>query len=384
MKKLGQKIISCLAAVVMLVGCGFILTACGKNNDPDKVMNISMNPSIELVLDGNNKVLSVNAINDEGNFIIANASFTGLSAEDAVDLFIKTTEENGFVDTTLAAEDNKLEIEISGDDAQKLYDKVKKSADKYLQSLNLNVTVTLEKLSKENLEKLVDECMQELSESEIKGKTEEELLALIKESREETKNLMNQELKQLYYNERADEIIKEKFQSIKTQLDALTTNLGVAGEIAKTTFNSAYTTLTDKLEELNTKYAETFLDDDSDYQKAVAKFMEEKKKLLEARVNEDDENLTSLKAAVSTAETALTTARTAATNAINLVRNTMLTAVTTLETALTTINAHINADTVNNAVNNAKAEFKANFETTYATYINDDYWKNGLKPTTNA
>ena len=150
MKKLGQKIISCLAAVVMLVGCGFILTACGKNNDPDKVMNISMNPSIELVLDGNNKVLSVNAINDEGNFIIANASFTGLSAEDAVDLFIKTTEENGFVDTTLSAEDNKLEIEISGDDAQKLYDKVKKSADEYLQSLNLNVTVTLENLSKEN------------------------------------------------------------------------------------------------------------------------------------------------------------------------------------------------------------------------------------------
>jgi len=380
MKKIKSKVISCLVAAVMLVCSGILLTACGKN-DTNKVMNLSMNPSIELVLDGDNKVVTVNAINDEGNFIISNATFTGLSAEDAVDLFIKTTEEYGFVDTTLSATDNKLQIEISGEDAEKIYNKVKKSADEVLSDLGLSVTVSLQSLTKDNLESLVAECMQELSATEIDAKSEEELLNLIKASREETKNFMSQELKELYYNARADELIKEKFESIKSQLDSLSTNPAVA--IAKAGFDIAYSTLTGALNSLNTLYAETFLDTDSPYQKAVNKFMTDKKALLEARVNSTTTDFTALKEAVETAEKALNTAKTNAETAINGAKTTLLQAVTAIETAMNSIASYINTDTVSTAVNNAKTEFKANFETQYQIYIQNNYWKDGLKPAVN-
>jgi len=380
MKKIKSKVISCLVAAVMLVCSGILLTACGKN-DTNKVMNLSMNPSIELVLDGDNKVVTVNAINDEGNFIISNATFTGLSAEDAVDLFIKTTEEYGFVDTTLSATDNKLQIEISGEDAEKIYNKVKKSADEVLSDLGLSVTVSLQSLTKDNLESLVAECMQELSATEIDAKSEEELLNLIKASREETKNFMSQELKELYYNARADELIKEKFESIKSQLDSLSTNPAVA--IAKAGFDIAYSTLTGALNSLNTLYAETFLDTDSPYQKAVNKFMTDKKALLEARVNSTTTDFTALKEAVETAEKALNTAKTNAETAINGAKTTLLQAVTAIETAMNSIASYINTDTVSTAVNTAKTEFKANFETQYQIYIQNNYWKDGLKPAVN-
>ena len=41
----------------------------GKNPDRKTVMNVSLNPEVEFVLDGNDKVVTVNALNEEGNLM---------------------------------------------------------------------------------------------------------------------------------------------------------------------------------------------------------------------------------------------------------------------------------------------------------------------------
>ena len=46
-------------------------------NREKRVMNISINPSVEFVLDEEDKVISVNALNEEGNLIIGAETFVG-------------------------------------------------------------------------------------------------------------------------------------------------------------------------------------------------------------------------------------------------------------------------------------------------------------------
>ena len=80
-----KKFLSILFAFLVLVPCTYVLTACG-GNKTEKVMNVDLNPSLEFVLDKNDKVVTVNALNDDGNHIISIATksetlFEGLTAE---------------------------------------------------------------------------------------------------------------------------------------------------------------------------------------------------------------------------------------------------------------------------------------------------------------
>lgn len=107
-------------------------------------MNVELNPQLEFVLDTDNKVVSVNALNDEGNKIILSATFVGLSAEDAVDKFLEIAKEDGYLITgSVNAEENQINISISGD-SKNLLKAVKDSAVNYLNSVNINADVLSE------------------------------------------------------------------------------------------------------------------------------------------------------------------------------------------------------------------------------------------------
>ena len=230
--------------VFVLMPCLLLISACSKPDPNARVMNVSLNPEIEFVLDDENKVVSVNALNDEGNFILAKASFKGLTAEDAVELFIEVSSQNGFV-LQGTANLNEVDIEISGENAQKLFNSIKSSVNEALTNANYRIKLELEDIDLEALREKVEECMQELSESEINALTEEELIALIKESRLQTENLLSQELKDFFYQERAIELHKAEMQKIKEQLDS-----------AQNLFALMFSALADSFESLNATQAE--------------------------------------------------------------------------------------------------------------------------------
>ena len=134
-----KKLISILVVLVLVVGALFALTACEPKGKPATVMNISLNPEVEFVLDGNGKVLTVNALNEDGNLIITATVFEGKTAEEAAKLFVQVSHELGFlVSGNAQIENNDINIEISGDaaDVQEMYQEVKTSVQEYFTKEN--------------------------------------------------------------------------------------------------------------------------------------------------------------------------------------------------------------------------------------------------------
>ena len=377
MVKFNVKLTSLIVALIMLFACAITLTSCSKGEEL-KVMNVDLNPGVEFILDGKNKVVSVSATNDEGNFIIANASgdFTGLTAEEAVQLFIKIAKDNGFVD--ISATDDKLEIEISGEDAEDLFNKVEAA----VSELDIYIEVQFDAISKDELKKLVGECMKELTSSELSNMSEAELIDKIKASREETKDLLSQELKEIYYNSRADEIIRAKADALKEYIEL---NASSIQELFLTPINNAYKAISDALTELNKIYSQKFLDENSIYQIAIADFMADKKALLEARLADADASvIAELESAVEIAEADLESAKSEVKDIIDTARGILNSALSSLELAIDKISQfHMDTNAINNKVKNAKNDFEANFKVKFKKHIEKNYWENGLKPQAN-
>ena len=350
-KQISKKLIMNLLAILLCLISVIALTACG-GDDTSKVMNLSLNPEIELILDKNNKVVTVNALNDEGNYIVANV-----------------------IEDNVSVSENELEISISGENAQKLIDQVKASAQDYLTNLGITATIETDLLDKDYLEGLVEECMQEMTDSEIEALSEEELINLLKTSRNETKNLLSEELKELYYQSRADEIIESKYEAVMNMLD--NTNSQFAEVF--TTMTEAYNNLTTTITNLRTTYIEQFLATGSEYQEKVQNYISAKQALLEARLDEGITNYTQLELAVQIAESALTVAENSANLAMEVFETSLNTYKTILNTNLNLIASFLNQDTINQAMETTKTNFNTQFTTTYQTYINNTNW-NGLNP----
>ena len=81
----------CTAGVLCLalaIGMGAALSGCSQSSSDTAAarMQVDINPSVEFILDSENKVLSVTALNDDGALIVAGEAFIGKTAEDAVAL----------------------------------------------------------------------------------------------------------------------------------------------------------------------------------------------------------------------------------------------------------------------------------------------------------
>lgn len=389
--KMKKKLISTLCASAMLLTGGLTLTAC-KDTSEQKVMNVSLNPEVEFVLDKDNKVLSVNALNSEGNIILStDAEFVGKDANEAVKLFVSISKENGYlVSGSYTSEKNNIEVSISGStkEIDKLYKNIESSVKSKLQELDIEGTISkAENLTKEYLEKMVAECSPYLEKAKIEAMKYEELIKEIKNSRNETKELYSQELKEMYYQAKADALRLAQLEKVKEQVNVVTKGI-LSG--LETTYKSAIDTI-------ETTRREVFLKEDSVYQLAVKNFNEAKANYLKKRkeISEMESNkitdeikasLTSLDALVASAETNLNNAYTSAMNALDTAKTTITTAYNAIVEAVN--NAGSSMDIISNNLTEAIIDFTTKFETDYATYktnaknrIND--FKNSISNTNN-
>ena len=376
-----KKLATLLALVFTLSFCTLAFTACGSTEPEGRVMNVSLNPQVEFLLDAENKVVSVNALNDEGNFIITQATFKDLSAEDAVEMFLKVSKENGFlVEGELKAGENEVKISISGDDVKKLYNQVVESAEEYVKTLGVNVKMQLDKvLDKEYLEGLVAQCMKELEESEIVQKTEAELLALIEKSRQQTEALFSQELKTLFYEERALEIKKAELDSF---IKAVKENSSALVSAALVTIQSTIDEVVELYEDFKEEYTETYLSQASEYYQEVQEYIASKKELLKARLEGlSDQQIAALEAQFDAASMALDSIKDLATatleNLSTMVESAIDTAYSLVKTTVEALGVSIGEfeQIATEAYEKAKADFDEFFNSEYAQYIANNYWK---------
>ena len=90
-----KKMMAVLGASIFTFTGMSVFAGCSEQAEGKTVMNVSLNPEVEFVLDADNKVVSVNALNEEGNLIVSAEVFTGKSAEEAAQLFVKVSKETG-------------------------------------------------------------------------------------------------------------------------------------------------------------------------------------------------------------------------------------------------------------------------------------------------
>lgn len=386
-----KKLKYALMAGVLAVPCAFGLAGCGDTEPEkqDKIMNVSLNPEIEFVLDENDKVVSVNALNDEGNFLIANANFSGKTAEEAVEIVIELSEENGFL-VKGSQGTNNIEIAISGETADDLYNSVKNKASQVLSDLGITAQFEKLKLNKEYLQGLVSECMKELTEAEVKAMSEEDLIDLIEESREETKTFYTQELKDLYYQIRANEVRKAEFAKIESVINA-------SGSQSLSALFSVFAghldTAQQKMQNLVSTFETQFLNAESTYNQMMQTFVAKKKELLETRLSlgatlttAEQQALETLEGQVETAIGNLESAKTYAkglidgfNNQINQAFNSAEQSFNAMKELVPTVFANINSQ-IETAVNTAEDQVEAMFKTggTYEVYVgtngSNSYW----------
>ena len=238
MKKILKKFAAAMLAFVMLAGVGVAFAGCGGNKE-NQVMSLSVNPGVEFIVDGNDKVVSVTANNEDGAYILQKyTEFTGMSAKDAALKFLELSEKYGFV-VEGTTDGEKFTISVSGQGAEKLYNDVKNNISSKANELGLSIA-NMVKIGEDELEEIVAQCYQELSEDYIDELSEKELVDLVKQSREETKEILTDDEKQAYYRERAQKVISAKLEAINDYLDENATLANLDVQMLATAMNTTY------------------------------------------------------------------------------------------------------------------------------------------------
>ncbi len=243
-----KKIISLLMSMLLIFGCSVTVISCRKNKGENKeektVMNMKLNPEVEFILDHDGKVISVNALNEEGNLIITAASFDGKTAEEAAKLFVSISHDLGFV---ISGSHGQEEIEISfsgsAEEAEQLFNSVKTKVEEYFSAENINAKLEqAEAITREELEELVTECEGHISRAEAHALSQMELIEIIYESRKETVNMHSEELKKAYYEAKAHALEQAEFEILKSKLDIISQT---AVDFTLTAYDLAVKTLED-------------------------------------------------------------------------------------------------------------------------------------------
>ena len=82
------KLMSILLACAMLLPLA-VFTSCSEPAPKEGTvtrMTVDINPSVEFMVDDQNKVVSVTALNDDGSILVAGEAFIGKTPEEAVEM----------------------------------------------------------------------------------------------------------------------------------------------------------------------------------------------------------------------------------------------------------------------------------------------------------
>ena len=378
--KFWKKIAACGLSVALAVGTGVLLTGCGgSEKDAAARMQVDINPSVEFILDADNKVLSVTALNDDGSLIIAGEAFVGKTAEEAVEMMVSISTDAGYlVKGELTAERDAITISITGDDAaaQELYEEVKAEIDGFLEESGIYAVVERgEELKLEALRELVMKADPSVTEEEVAKMNEEQLINALKISRIETAQLITEELREAYNVAKEYDLRFAERQATKDVIDGL----GSAYESFLNLYSKALDSYQETIAAVEQARYDNFVDVGSQYQKALAEVREQKDRVLAqrkevAQLSEGpakeaaEAALDAEEAALMFKEDALNIAGSAANAAFDLVLGAMKTAENVLielektfpeeiKTALTE-SAHKTQDAMNETKDKAFAKFE--------------------------
>lgn len=183
-KWMSLAVAACLALVVVGGGAGYYYQS---NNAVTSVVSLDVNPSVEMKVNKNEKVISATPQNEDGKVILEGLDLKGVPVDVAMNAVIGSLLQHGYVDELA----NSILITVEDDDVQrgeKLQEELTAQADAALASAQINGAILSQTLQyNEELSRKAEEygisagkaaLIQAIVESSNKTKTFESLVGL--------------------------------------------------------------------------------------------------------------------------------------------------------------------------------------------------------------
>ena len=126
-------IITSAVLAVALITLAICLIVANNNREKTEtsIVTCSVNPQVQFVLNGNDKVMTAVALNDEAKGIVLSTSFEGMKYSEALNLFVSKSVDGGYLDINTTG--TTISISFSGlkKDYTKLKDTAVKEINKY-------------------------------------------------------------------------------------------------------------------------------------------------------------------------------------------------------------------------------------------------------------
>ena len=254
----------------------------------EKDQNTSGNPNIELVVDSNNKVVSVRGVNDDGKMIISGEVIVGKSLDDALDIIVKVENETGYLlKGEVSVNNYSINISISSDEeaVKELQDKVKTYVKDACDQYGITTTIkNIESYARSELERIVMEQDPTLTQEEVSKMSYEQLLKLVAAYQLERTDIYSEQL-EYYYNQAKES--KINLSENKYVRDAMeTTNALYKAALAL--YDQAFESLTNAYTSLDNTIYTYLVSENSDYAKATKAISDAKDKILTNRKKIND------------------------------------------------------------------------------------------------
>ena len=132
----------------------FALASCtGGDGDGEELNYVSLriNPEIELLCDNSGEVVSVNAVNEDGEIVLESVDLMGMDIADASATFAEAVDDLGYINED--GSENTVFVGVEGADSSAIEEKINKNIRSYFDNNGING-----KVSKETLDKYADKA----------------------------------------------------------------------------------------------------------------------------------------------------------------------------------------------------------------------------------
>ena len=272
-----------LLCILLLAAISF--TSCS-NAKPEEGsvtrMTVDINPSVEFMIDDQDKIVSVTALNDDGSILIVGETFVGKTPEEAVEMMVTLATDTGYlVQGNAEVSENTVKISVSGDSkyAEQLKKDITEKVNDTLKELDINGKV-------EKVEALKIDALRQMAlstslytEEEINAMDEEQLYKVISVGRIETALLLTEEMRTAYYSAKEYKIsFAEREETAK-----IIKELGGLYNLTHTAYKTALDVYSTAITELDNFRYEMLVSPESEYQKSLAELREAKVELLKQK-----------------------------------------------------------------------------------------------------
>lgn len=280
-----KRMLSILLAAVMLVPMA-LMTSCGAEvKAPEGTytrMTVDINPSVEFMIDDQNQIVSVTALNDDGSILIAGEALIGKTPEEATEMMVSLAGETGYlVSGNVEASENEIKISVSGDSkyAEQLRKDVEKTAADAMKKMDITGTVAkVEAMHTEALQALAMETAL-FTEEEVAAMSEEQLYSAIAAGRVETALLLTEEMRAAYYSAKESRISFAESEATAEIINAM----GGAYQLVYLGYKTAVDAYSAAITAIDDFRYEQLVSPESEYQKSLARLREAKTELLQQK-----------------------------------------------------------------------------------------------------